>query len=91
MSGDEKAPVFSEEQREGIEPLLNNQLSECPPGDASTGNSAVATGSTPTGTTTATLRRLQEVSVSHQDSGWVALQAMSWIGLGPQGSMIGHA
>ena len=49
MSGDDEALVFSEEQREWIERLRNNQLSECPTGDASTGHSS---GSTPTGTTT---------------------------------------
>ena len=47
MSGEDEAPVFSEEQREWIERLLYNRLSERPPGDASTGHPVAATGSTP--------------------------------------------
>ena len=53
MSGEDGAPVFSEDQREWIKRLLHNRLSEHPPGDASTRHSVAATGSTPTGMTIA--------------------------------------
>ena len=93
MSGENEAPVFSEEQREWIERLLYNRLSERPPGDTSTGHSAAAVGSTPTGMTIAS-PMTPPGSVGKQDGGiWylVDLQARNWTGQGALGSMIRNA
>ena len=93
MSGEDEAPVFSEEQREWIEWLLYNRLSERPPGDASTGHSAAAVGSTPTGMTIASLTPPGSVGKPQDGGIWylVDLQARNWTGQGALGSMIRNA
>ena len=93
MSGEDEAPVFSEEQREWIERLLYNQLSERPLGDASTRHPVAATGSTPTGMTIANPMTPPGSVGKPQDGGiWylVDLQARGWTGQGALGRLDLH-